>query len=347
MTHYAGLDVSMTSTAICVVDSNGSIITEGVVDSSPDAIAKFLLKTKLTYNVVGLETGPISPHLSKELLEFGLPVTCIDAKHLHAFLSVKVNKTDQNDARGIAEVLRCGAYKSVHVKSNEALNVSAIVNLREALVEARVKLTNTLRGIMKPLGIRSLGSSSSGIQFIQRCREALELLQPSLQVACESIFEALKMIYLKIKSLDEQLEQLCEKDEQIKLLMTAPGVGPVTALRFKHAIDEVERFEDPKAVGAYFGLTPTQYSSGEIHRQGRISRCGSKQVRKSLVAAANALLTRTKSWSKLKAWGLKIQRKKGFRKAVVAVARKLAVILYRMLKTGEQFQHAGMAVKAA
>jgi transposase len=172
-------------------------------------------------------------------------------------------------------------------------------------------------------------------------------MQPVLQAACESLFEALEAVYLKIKDLDKQLEQLCGEDEQVQLLMTVPGVGPVTALRFKHAIDDIDRFEDPKAIGAYFGLTPTQYSSGEVKRQGRISKCGSKRVRKSLVEAANVLLTCTKTWSKLKAWGIKIQRKKGFRKAVVAVARKLAMVLYRMLKTGEEFQYAGMPAKAA
>ena len=338
MRHYAGLDVSMKSTAICVVDQKGTILEEGEVDSAPASIAKFLLKTGISFEAIALESGPISHHLTKELSEFGLPVKCVDARHLNAFLSMKINKTDKNDARGIAEALRLGAFKEVYLKSDEAMTVNAVVNLRESLVEARVKLTNTVRGMLKPFGIRSLGSSATVGPFIERCQKALKQLPEELITACQPVLIVIKELYAKIKELDKQLEQFSKKDEQVQLLRTAPGVGAVTALRFKHAIDDVGRFDNAKAIGAYVGLTPSQYSSGETTRQGRISRRGSKRLRRTLVEAATVLMTRTKSWSRLKAWGMKIARKKGFKKAVVAVARKLSVILYRMLVTGEEFK---------
>lgn len=347
MTYYAGLDVSMKSTVICVVDKKGAIIKEGEVDSSPDAITKFLLKMKVALEVVGLETGPLSHHLTKELRDYGFPVECLDARHLHAFLSVKINKTDKNDARGIAEALRCGAYKSVHLKSDQAMRENAVINLRESLVETRVKLTNTIRGILKPFGIRSLGPTSSKNSFFERCQEAFSKIPDELKEACQLLLDVVSQIHDKIKLLDKQLETIAAKDEQVQLLMTAPGVGPIVALRFKNAIDDVERFNNAKAIGAYLGLTPKQYASGETVIQGRISRCGSKRARRTLVEAATVLLTRTKKWSRLKAWGIRLSLKKGFRKAVVAVARKLAIILYRMLVTGKEFEYSASKKKTA
>lgn len=339
MNHYAGLDVSMESTSICIVDEKGKIIREGEVLSKPELIAKFLVQSKLSFEVVGLESGPISHFLMKELLEYEFPMKCIDARHLHAFLAVKCNKTDKNDARGIAEALRCKAYKEVHHKSDESVAVNAVVNLRESLVEARVKLTNSIRGVLKPFGVRNLGSSVSLPSFLKRCYEALEDLPQEVCEGCEPLFDSLKKIYESIKALDTQLKGMTISDERAHLLMTAPGVGPVVALRFLSAIDEVGRFSNAKAIGAYFGLTPTQYASGEICRQGRVSKRGSKRMRRALFEAAAVLLTRSKKWCSLKYWGMKISRSKGYKKAVVAVARKLSVILYKMLEKNEEFNY--------
>ena len=347
MKHYAGLDISMKTTVICIVDKNGKIINEGEVESTPESIAKFLLKTKLSFEVVGLESGPISHHLTTELRDYDFPVECLDARHLNGFLSVKVNKTDKNDARGIAEALRCGAYKSVHLKSDESMTVNAVVNVRESLVETKVKLTNALRGTLKPFGIRSLGLSSCWETFYDRCQEVLPNLPKELKDACQHLLEAIAPIYERIALLDKQLKNLASKDEQVQLLMTAPGVGPIVALRFKSTLDDVGRFSNPKAIGAYLGLTPKQYASGETVIQGRISKCGSKRMRRTLVEAATVLLSRTKRWSRLKAWGMKICLKKGFRKAVVAVARKLGIILYKMLVNGEEFVYGTPKKKAA
>lgn len=338
MKYYAGLDVSMASTSICIVDSDGAIFQEGEVESTPSAIAKYIVRLQLPVEAIGLESGPLSPFLHRELLEFGLPSICVDARHLNPFLSVKVNKTDKNDARGIAEAMRCGAYKAVHSKSSGALTCSSVLGVREGLVEARVKLINTVRGILKPHGVRSLGSSSSCAAFSERCQEAIENLAVELRTAVRSLLLSLQELSKQIKILDGLVKELASDDEDCVLLQSAPGVGPVTALCFKHCIDDLERFETSKAVGAYIGLTPSQYSSGETTIQGRISKQGSKRMRRLLVESATVLLTRTKYWSRLKAWGMKIAKKKGLRKATVAVARKLGIILFRMLKTKETFQ---------
>lgn len=338
MKYYAGLDVSMASTSICVIDAKGKIVREGEVESTPTEIAKFIVRLQLDIEAIGLESGPLSPFLHRELSEFGLPTVCVDARHLSPFLSVKVNKTDKNDARGIAEAMRCGAYKEVHSRSSHAITCSSVLGIREALVEARVKLTNTVRGILKPHGIRSLGSAASYSTFSEKCIEAIEQLPSELKTAIRALLSALKEVYAQIKALDSQVKAIVMNDDDCVLLQSAPGVGPVTALCFKHCIDDLERFQQSKSVGAYIGLTPSQYSSGETTIQGRISKKGSKRLRRLLVESATVILTRTKYWSKLKAWGIKISRKKGLRKAAVAVARKLGVILFRMLKTRETFQ---------
>jgi transposase len=175
---------------------------------------------------------------------------------------------------------------------------------------------------------------------------AISTLNPRVQQVIKSLLNILDTLEEEIKELDQVVKEIGKKDEKVKLLQTIDGVGPITALAFVAEVDDPKRFEDSKDVAAYIGLTPTQYSSGEIQRQGGISKKGSKHTRCLLVEAATTLLTRCQVWSKIKAWGLKLMRKIGKKKAIIAVARKLAVTMHRMLITQKPFERSSKKKEA-
>jgi transposase len=219
--------------------------------------------------------------------------------------------------------------------------------MRQTAIEEKTHVINSIRGHLKVYGIKF--SKKAGKTFSEKVSGAIKELSPSIQRSVQSLLRILIVIEREIKALTKEVAEVASRDEEVKLLQTIDGVGPITALAFKAEVDDPKRFENSKDVAAYIGLTPSQYSSGEVHRQGGISKKGSKRTRYLLVEAASALLTRCKVWSKLRAWGMKIQKKKGTRKATVAVARKLAVIMHRMLITKKPFERSSekKEIKAA
>lgn len=279
----------------------------------------------------------MSHWLTEELQRLDVPAKCIDARHIAAILSVNINKTDKNDARGIADAMRCGLYKEVGVKSKDHISMCTLLNSRRQLVDQRVQLSGCIRGLLKPYGIR-LGAISKGVAAIDIIREKLSEIPIIAAKSIEQLLCVLKDLLEAIKNFDRQILKQTQKCSQAQLLMTIPGVGPITSLRYLAEIGDVVRFSRSKSVGAYVGMTPRQYSSGETQKQGRISKCGPKELRSLLMEVGIIILTRTKSWSKLKAWGLKLMKKHGIKKAATAVGRKLAVIMHRMLVTGETFR---------
>lgn len=339
MKHYIGLDVSMKETSICVINEKGKIIDEESVITDPQYIALHLKQLQLSIELIGLESGSLSHWLTEELLKEGLPVKCIDARHCAAFLSMKINKTDRNDAKGIAEVMRCGIYREVQVKSRGIREISALLTSRRQLVEQRSQLLMSIRGILKPFGIR-LGSISKTKTGVGKIFDeiAKKDLNESVLFAIQNMIHAVQGIIEGISKMDRKIQEFIKSEPKAQLLMTIPGIGPVTALKYLVEISDPHRFKNSRSVGAYVGLTPKQYASGETQKQGRISKCGSKDLRSLLVEAAIVLITRTKSWSKLKAWGLKLMKKNGLKKAATAVARKLAVIMHKMLLTDSAFR---------
>jgi transposase len=252
-----------------------------------------------------------------------------------AFLAVRINKTDDNDAHGIAEAVRCGLYKEVAPKSESSVEINTLLQCRRTLVQQRVQLVNTIRGLLKTYGIR-LGSSGEK-EFPEKVRGSFLKSWSIADTGIESLICCYEKLALEIAKIDQKVKELAKKDEDVKLLMTIPGVGIITAMSFKCEVDDPERFKKSRDVGAYFGLTPRQYSSGEIKRQGHISKCCSAEMRTLLVEAGVVCLTRSKKWSKLKAWGMKIMKRHGTRKAAVAIGRKLAVIMHRMLVEKKEF----------
>jgi len=335
MEQYVGMDVSLKETSICVVGGGGEILCEGTVVSEPAAIAAFI-ETRASGAVrIGLETGPTTTWLWHELQARGLPVICIDARHAKAALSMQINKTDRNDALGLARIMQTGWYKTVRVKSLACHEVRAVLNSRALLVRIKRDLGNQIRGLLKNVGL-VIGKATGGA-FTRRVEELLAGHE-TLQVAVRPLLALRDDVAGEISDLDRKLLRLARDHDDSRRLMTVPGIGPINALAFCAAIDEPSRFRRSRSVGAYFGLTPRRHASGEVDWSGRISKCGDRMVRSYLFEAAGVLLTRVPQWCALKAWGLRLVKRIGFKKAKVAVARKLAVILHRMWCDGTDFQ---------
>jgi transposase len=334
MERYVGLDVSLKQTSICVVNQAGSIVQEGLVDSDPEAIAAFV-RSKAPGTVrIGLETGPTTTWLWTELKRLGLPVICIDARHAKAVLKMQINKSDRNDAAGIARLMQTGWFKEVRVKDLDSHSVKALLASRALLVKIKRDLENQVRGLLKNLGL-VIGRAKFNV-FAVRAEELIED-RPELVAAVRPLLEARKAIERQIDDLDCKVLKLARHDVEVRRFMTVPGVGPITALCFKATIDDPTRFKRSRSVGAYIGLTTRRHTSGEIDWSGRISKCGDAMLRMYLFEAAGVLLTRVPKWSALKAWGTRLAKRNGLRKAKVAVARKLAVILHRMWVDGTKF----------
>ena len=335
MEYYVGLDVSLKQTSICVVDQSGAIVREGVVDSDPEAFASFVRSKAPGTLRIGIETGPTTTWLWTELKRLGLPVICIDARHAKAVLKMQINKSDRNDAAGIARIMQTGWFKEVRVKDLDSHAVKALLASRALLVKIKRDLENQIRGLLKNLGL-VIGRAKFNV-FAVRAEELIED-RPELVAAVRPLLDARKAIEQQVDDLDRKVMWLARNNAQVRRFMTAPGIGPITALCFLATIDDPTRFKRSRSVGAYLGLTTRRYASGEIDWTGRISKCGDAMLRSYLYEAANVLLTRVAKWSTLKAWGIRLAKRSGLRKAKVAAARKLAVILHRMWIEGTEFK---------
>ena len=336
MNHFIGLDVSLKTTNICIIDQDGKIVSQTQTKTKPESIFEAIQRAgKLQVKQVGLETGSMCHYLTKGLLDLGLPVICVDARRAATFLNLKYNKTDRNDAKGLAEGLRLGFFDKIYTKTEKELGANTLLRGRKMLVDQRKQLQQSIRGHLKCYGITM--KSHDGIAFYNEVLKCLEKVDELAARTLIVMLEAYKQLVNSVKELDKEVKQQCKDSE--KLLMTVPGIGPVTALTFTAEIGDPKRFKNSRQVGAYLGMTPRQYSSGETEKMGRISKTGPATLRSLLVEAGLVVLTRTHSWSKLKAWGMKIQKKHGSKKAAVAVGRKLGVIMHKMLETGEEFRY--------
>ena len=331
---YVGMDVLLKETSICLVDGSGEILSEGTVISEPSAIAEFI-KAKATGAVrIGLETGPTTTWLWHELRGLGLPMICIDARHAKAALIMQINKSDRNDAVGLARIMQCGWYKEVQVERLSCHELRAVLNSRAQLVKIKRDLENQIRGLLKNLGLR-IGKAGGNV-FRRRAEELIGG-RGLLEEAVRPLLEVREKVSREIATLHRKLLGLARNDAASRRSMTVPGIGPITALAFHAVIDEPARFRRSRSVGAYIGLTPRRFASGEVDWSGRISKCGDGMLRSYLFEAAGVLLTRVPQWCKLKAWGHRLWKRIGFKKAKIAVARKLAVMLHRMWREGTDF----------
>src|ERR1700751_1980967 len=330
MDHFGGLDVSVKETSICIVDDTGRIVKEVKVASEPEALLKVLGKPAYRFKRIGLEAGPLSQWLFSALAEAGLPVICVETRHMQAVLKAQINKTDRNDARGIAQMIRAGLYRPVHVKTLRSQKLRMLLTHRKLLQSKAIAIENDLRGTLRNFGLK-VGMVGK-VKFESRIKELVDNL-PDLALLVEPLLIVRRALREQIIILHRRLLAIVRSDEVCRRLMTTPGVGPVVALTYRATVDVPARFRKSKSVGAVFGLTCT----GEIDWSGRISRCGDEMMRVMLYEAAQSML-RSKKWSWLKAWAMQIARRRGMKKAIVALARRSAVIMHRIWIDGTEFR---------
>ena len=335
MDHFAGLDVSVKETSVCIVDDTGRIVREAKVASEPEALLAVLKNPAYHIKRIGLEAGPLSQWLYSALAEAGLPVICVETRHMRAVLKAQINKTDRNDARGIAQMMRVGLYRPVHVKTLRSHKLRMLLTHRKLLQAKAIAIENDLRSTLRNFGLKV--GMVGAVKFEGRIKELVENL-PDLATLAEPLIIVRRVLHEQLGILHRRLLDIVRNDDVCRRLMTVPGVGPVVALTYRATVDVPARFKNSKAVGASFGLTPSRHQSGESDRPGAISRCGDEMMRVMLYEAAQVMLTRTNKWSWLKAWAMKIARHRGMKKAIVALARRLAVIMHRMWVDGTEFR---------
>ena len=341
---YAGIDVSLNSCSVCVVDGAGGIVKEAKVGSEPEALIGFFRALPSAPARIGLEAGPLSQWLYAGLRKEGFEAVLMETRQVKDAFKSRPVKTDRTDAQGIAQLVRMGWYKSVHCKSLEAQQTRALLTGRAVLRRKRHDIEMSIRGILRSLGLK-VGKTTAKT-FAARARE-LCAGDATLKAVISALLKARAALDKEFAGLDGAVVSQAKTDKRARLLMTAPGVGPIVALTFASAVDDPGRFARPRSAGAYFGLTQKQYQSGETDRAGRISKCGDEEARAALYEAAHVILTRPIKGGAIKSWAMKLARRAGVRKATVALARKLAVILLRMLKDGATFDFAKGAAAAA
>ena len=335
MEYFAGLDVSVKETSVCIVDDTGRIVREVKVASEPEDLLQILSNPAYHFKRIGLEAGPLSQWLFSSLAEAGLPVICVETRHMRAVLKAQINKTDRNDARGMAQMMRAGLYRPVHVKTLRSQKLRMLLTHRKLLQSKAIAIDNDLRGTLRNFGLK-VGVVRT-VKFEARIRELVENL-PDLAELVEPLLVVRRVLREQFVIQHRRLLAIVRDDEVCRRLMTVPGVGPVVSLTYRATVDAPARFRNSKAVGAVFGLTPAQHQSGESKRPGAISKCGDEMMRVMLYEAAQIMLVRSTKWSWLKAWAMQIARRRGMKKAIVALARRLAVIMHRIWVDGTEFR---------
>lgn len=343
MDYYAGIDVSLEESSVCVVDGTGRIFREAKVASEPEALIAWFEGFEHDLCRIGLEAGPLSQCLYKAMAEAGLTVALLETRHVRDAFKAMPVKTDRKDARGIAQLIRLGWFRPVHCKSLAAQEVRAVLTARKLVQGKLHDVEMSLRGVLRGFGLKA--GKTTARTFEARVRE-LVAGHATLTAVATALLAVRGVLARELQVLEKRVRGMAREDARTRLLMTTPGVGVIVALTYVSAIDDPSRFRSSKMVGAHFGLTPSKYQSGETEVSGRISKIGDRGVRTALYEAANVILTRPVRGSALKRWALRVAKRAGMRKAKVALARKLAVVLHRMLADGTPFD-AAQAARAA
>lgn len=336
MDHYAGLDVSLKETAVCVLDAAGQVICERKVLSEPEVLSTFFRSLGVEISRIGLEAGPLSQWLFAALTAAGFDVVLMETRHVKAALSAMTIKTDRRDALGIAQLLRMGWYRPVHCKALASQEVRSLLTARKLLLGKLIDVELGIRGILRGFGLK-IGTVTRKA-FDLRVRE-LVLGQQTLTTIATAMLAARDLLISEIAKLHKALLRIARDDEVAGRLMSVPGVGSLTALTFKTAIDDPHRIKRSRDVGPLFGLTPRRYQSGEIDVTGGISKAGDMMVRSALFEAATVLFFRLKLPSGLKDWAHSVSKRRGTKRAVVALARKLAILLHRIWLDGTTYRN--------
>jgi transposase len=342
--HYAGLDVSLELTSVCIVDAQGGIVCEAKVRSDPEDLVRYCRSLGHPITRVALEAGPLSQWLHAGLVAAGFETVLLETRHVKAALSAMTVKTDRRDARGIAQLLRLGWFRPVHAKSVGAQEVRALLTARKLIQAKLLDLECGMRGVLRGFGLK-VGPISRG-RFEVRIRELVDG-HAILETVIGAMLAARAALETEFKRLHRALLALVRADPVCRQLMSVPGVGAIVAITFKSGVDDPTRFRRSRDVGPHFGLTPRKYQSGELDVTGSITKVGDRMVRTALYEAASVMLTRTVRFSSLKAWAMAVARRRGTKKARVALARKLGVVLHRMWVDGTSFRWSNEGIAIA
>ncbi len=346
MDYYAGIDVSLEASSVCVVDGAGKIAREAKIASEPSALIGWFAALGLDLTRIGLEAGPLSQWLFAAMKRAGLAVELLETRHVRVALQTMPVKTDRNDARGIAQLMRLGWFRPVHCKSVAAQETRALLTARKLVQSKLYDIEMSLRGILRGFGLK-VGPTTPK-RFARRIEE-LVAGHATLEVIAKALLSAHAALLREFGMFEKRVRSMARADKRARLMMSAPGVGAIVALTYVSAIDDPSRFSSSKRVGPHFGLTPRKYQSGETDVTGRITKIGDSGVRAALYEAANVILTRPVKGAGLKSWAMKLAKRAGMKKAKVALARKLAVILHRMWadETAFDTKRAAFAAPAA
>lgn len=331
---FVGLDVSLEKTAVCVLNEHGGIVKEAEVASEPEALERWIGTQPGSIAAVGLEAGPLSQWLHRGLSTAGLDVVLMETRQVKGALKAMPIKTDRRDAEGIARLLHLGWFRPVHCKSVSAQEVRALLTARKAVQQGMLALEMSLRGLLRNFGLK-VGAISRG-RFEHRIRE-LAADNVMLDAATEPMLRARASLRHEFARLERHVRGLAQEDEVCRRLMSMPGIGAVVALTFRSAVDDPARFKSSKKVGPWAGLTPSRNQSGERDVSGHITKAGDAGLRRALCQAATVMMNRGPStW--LRTWPAQIARRRGRKCAMVALARRIAVVLHRMWRDGTVFQ---------
>lgn len=331
---FAGLDVSLTETHICVLDEKGDVLFEAVIASEPNAIAASLATVAPDCGHIAIETGATTPWLWRELHKLGVPVTCIDTRHANRALSMRRNKTDRNNARGLAELMRIGWFKEARVRDLDAQHIRLMLNGRYQPHKCRRDILNQIRGIVNTFGLFT--GSTATRRFPEIVREIADGEPRSVQMLVP-LLDALDSLLTRIDAYERDLRTMAKESDTVRRMMTVPGVGYLVALAFVPAIDDPHRFSSSAKVAPYLGLTARVRQSGEGSLSSGIGPASDGLMRSYLYEAASVVLTKSARWSRLKAWGVRLYKRAGFKRAAIGVARKLAIILHAIWIDGTEF----------
>lgn len=344
MNYYAGIDVSLEQSSVCVLDGDGKIIREAKVASEPDALIAWFANLGLPMSRIGLEAGPLSQWLYAAMKQAALAVELLETRHVRTAFKTMPVKTDRKDARGLAELMRMGWFRPVHCKSISAQETRAILTTRR-LIESKLRdIEMSLRGVLRGFGLKV--GKTTPTNFAERVRELVSG-HSTLEVIAASLLAVREVLRHEFRAYEKRVRTTARHSEDARLLMTTTGVGAVISLTYASAVDDPARFKNSKQVGAHYGITPKRYQSGDTDYTGRISKIGDKSVRTALYQAAHIILTRPVKASALRTWALRLAKRLGMAKAKVALARKLAVIMHRMLVDRKPFDHKLVANQAA
>ena len=345
MSHYVGLDVSVKSVSICIVDAGGVVLARGETTSDPDEIAAFIEEHAANPERVVHESGILAIWLTRELEKRGLPIICIDARLAHKALSGRINKSDLGDAEGLAHLARTGWFSQVHIRSEASERVRVLIGTRERLIRMRKDLEAHVRGVLKVFGIcmGTVGRAEMRQKFRDQLGDAGRT-DLAISLMADMFIPIHKALCAATEAMDDELKAIAWDSDLARRLMTVPGIGPVIALSFIATLDDARRFRRARDVGAFLGLTPRRHQSGDVDWSGRISKCGDRDLRRLLYSAATTLITQVRKPSPLRAWALRLQERKGFKKAAVAASRKLSVVMMCIWRDGTVFEPTREAV---